>query len=82
MRIEYDRAICNGWFQCMQEWSEFEMNIEEGKADLDGAESRSNNTFVREVPEEAEAAARRAAESCPVDAIELYNDGEKVGPED
>jgi len=81
MRIEYDRAICNGWFQCVQEWDEFEMDIQEGKANLDGAENTSGNIFVRDVPEENEDYALAAVESCPVNAIKIYDDGEQIAPD-
>lgn len=82
MRIEYDRLACAGWFQCVQEWEAFDMNMAEGKADLDGAEEPETDVFVREVPKDAETAAKAAAESCPVDAITVYEDGERVDLED
>jgi ferredoxin len=81
MRVEYDRTACTGWFQCIQEWDALSMNMAEGKADFDGAEERESGVFVRDVPEDAEAAAKAAAESCPVDAIAVYEDGEQIVPD-
>lgn len=80
MRIEYDRLVCAGWFQCVQEWDAFDMNPVEGKADLDGAKETEKNVFVREIPAGAEKEAKAAAESCPVDAITVYDDGELSFP--
>lgn len=56
------------------------MNMAEGKADLASSE-KANGVFVREVPEGKEDEAKAAAESCPVDAIVLYNDDEQIHPE-
>lgn len=81
MRVEYDRIACGGWFQCVQKWDAFEMNLPDGKADLDGGEDRGDGTIVREIPEEAVESAKAAAESCPADAIIVYDDdGEQVVP--
>lgn len=81
MRVEYDRIACGGWFQCVQKWDEFEMNMPEGKADLRGGQDEGGGVFVREIPAEAIESAKAAAESCPVDAIVIYDDdGEEVVP--
>lgn len=81
MRIEYDRTICNGWFQCVQEWDRFEMDIEDGKANLTDADESSNGTFVCDVSADDKEAAIAAAESCPVDAITVYEEDEEVVPD-
>ncbi|MFC4359501.1 ferredoxin [Halobium salinum] len=79
MRIEYDRDTCIGMFQCVDEWEAFEKNLDDGKADLVGAEEREEGVFVLEVPEGEEFEAEFAARTCPVDAIRLYDDdGEQV----
>lgn len=81
VQVRYDRTACDAWFQCTEEWDEFEMNLAEGKADLAGAEADEDGLFVREVPEDAEELAKAAAESCPVDAITIIEDGEQTIPE-
>jgi ferredoxin len=73
MRIEYDRDTCIGMFQCVAEWDAFERDEDAGKAVLKDSEEQ-DGVFVREVPEDAELDAKFAARSCPVDAIELYDD--------
>lgn len=81
MRIEFDRAMCAGKFQCIGEWDAFEMNMIDGKADLDGAEEVDENFLVREVSnsfKEQEAIA--AAESCPLKAIKVFEKNEKIAP--
>ena len=78
MRIRYDRDTCIGMFQCVDEWDAFEKNLDAGKADLSGAEEVEDGIFELEVPEDAELDAEFAARVCPVDAIELYDDGEQV----
>lgn len=81
MRIEYNRVACTGWFQCVQEWDAFEMNMAAGKATLEGGEQADDGIFVREVPEGEEENARDAAEACPENAIVLYDDdGEQLIP--
>lgn len=81
VKVEYDRTACAGWYQCVQEWDVFEMNIANGKADLDGSTETDDGVFVLEVPNEAEDAAKAAAETCPVDAIEVYDaDGDRLIP--
>lgn len=81
MRIEYNRAACTGWFQCVQEWDEFEMDMSAAKAVLSGAEETDDDVFVRAVPPEKEEEASEAAEACPVDAITVYDsDGEQLFP--
>jgi ferredoxin len=78
MRIEYDRDTCIGMFQCVDEWEQFTKNLDDGKADLAGAEAQ-NGVFVREVSEDEAFEAEFAARVCPVDAIRLYaDDGERV----
>ena len=79
MRIEFDRDTCIGMFQCVDEWDGFEKNLDDGKADLADSEEVEEDVFVAEVPEDATFDAEFAARSCPVDAIELYDDdGEQV----
>lgn len=81
MRVEYDRLACGGWFQCVQKWDAFDMNMAEGKTDLDGADETEDGVYTREVSDELEDAATAAAESCPVDAIRVYDDdGEQIVP--
>ena len=74
MRIEFDRDTCTGMFQCTAEWDAFEENREDGKADLREAEEEAEDTFVREIPADAEFDAKMAARVCPVDAIRVYDD--------
>jgi len=79
MRIEFDRDTCIGMFQCVEEWDAFEKDMDDGKADLADSEEIEEDLFVAEVPEDAEFDAEFAARTCPVDAIELYDDdGEQV----
>jgi len=79
MKIEFDRDTCIGMFQCVDEWDAFEKNLDDGKADLADSEEVEEDIFVAEVPEDAEFDAEFAARTCPVDAIELYDDnGEQV----
>lgn len=81
MRIEFDRRTCSAWFQCVQHWDAFEMNIAESKADLEDAEEIEDDLFARAVPEAVEEDAKNAAEACPVDAIEVYDDdGNQIVP--
>lgn len=80
MRVEYDRAVCDGWFQCIQKWEALEMNMTAGKAELAGAEEIEDGVFACEVSENAEDAVRSAAESCPVDAIRVYEDDKQIIP--
>lgn len=81
MKVEYDRSSCDGWFQCVQQWDAFDMNVVEGKADLIDGEEDEDGRLVREVPEEAEEDAVAAAESCPVDVIVVYDeDGTQIHP--
>jgi len=79
MKIEFDRDTCIGMFQCVDEWDAFEKNLDDGKADLADSEEVEEDIFVAEVPDDAEFDAEFAARTCPVDAIELYDDdGEQV----
>ncbi|WP_248518000.1 ferredoxin [Salinarchaeum laminariae] len=81
MRVEYDREICIGMFQCVAEWDAFEEDQDAGKAVLADAEETEEDLFVREVPEGAELDAKFAARACPVDAIAIYDDdGEQLIP--
>jgi ferredoxin len=53
--------------------------MDAGKADLDGATEVDPGVFEVEVPSGAELDAEFAARTCPVDAIELYDDdGDQV----
>jgi ferredoxin len=78
MRVEYDRDICIGMFQCVAQWDAFEKNEDDGKADLADSEEREEDIFVRKIPEEEEFDAKMAARSCPVDAIRVYDGDERV----
>lgn len=74
MKIEYDRAACAGWFQCVQKWDEFKMDMVAGKAELLDSVEREEDVFVREVPTGAEEKARAAVNACPVDAIAILEE--------
>ncbi|QAU13284.1 ferredoxin [Halorubrum sp. BOL3-1] len=79
MRVEFDRDTCVGMFQCVAEWDAFEKNLNDGKADLAGSTEEEPDLFVVEVPDGEDLDAKFAARSCPVDAIEVYDDdGEQV----
>ncbi len=78
MRVEYDRDVCIGMFQCVAQWDAFEENEDDGKADLADSEEESADVFVREVPEDDAFDAKMAARSCPVDAIRIYDGDERV----
>ena len=79
MKVRFDRDTCIGMFQCVAEWDAFEKNTDEGKADLADSEEVETDIFEREVPEGAELDAKFAARTCPVDAIEIYDDdGEQI----
>ncbi len=79
MRVEFDRDTCVGMYQCVAEWDAFEKDLNDGKADLRGSEEEGEDLFVVEVPDGEELDAKFAARSCPVDAIEVYDDdGERV----
>ena len=79
MRIEFDRDTCVGMYQCVAEWDAFEKNLDDGKADLRGAEEIEEDVFSLEVPEGDELDAKFAARTCPVDAIKLFDDdGEQI----
>lgn len=82
MRIEYDRNACDAWFQCVQEWDAFEMNVFEGKADLEDGEEEEEGIYVREVPEPATEDAKEAAKACPIEAIQVFENGEEINLED
>jgi len=79
MKVRFDRDTCIGMFQCVAEWDAFEENQDEGKADLDDSAEIEPDIFEREVPDGAELDAKFAARTCPVDAIEIYDDdGEQI----
>ena len=78
MKVRFDRDTCIGMFQCAAEWGAFEKDEDEGKADLAGAEEIEPDVFELEIPEGDELDAKFAARVCPVDAIEIYDDGEQV----
>lgn len=81
MKVEYDRTTCTAWFQCVQKWEAFEMNMLAGKADLNEADEINEGLFVREVPAAEEDKAKDAAENCPVNAIRILDDdGEQILP--
>lgn len=81
MKIEFKRHVCTGWFQCVQKWDEFEMNVVEGKADLPNGEKVSEHTFVLDVPEGEQERARATVDACPTNAIVLHDDTADVGGE-
>lgn len=80
MRVEFDRDVCIGMYQCVAEWEEgFEKDLDAGKATLVEGEEAEEDVFVREVPEDAELDAKFAARVCPVDAIKVFDDdGEQI----
>ncbi len=78
MKVRFDRDTCIGMFQCVAEWDAFEENTAEGKADLADSEAVDPGIFEREIPDDAELDAKFAARACPVDAIEVYEDGENI----
>ncbi|MFQ3320303.1 MAG: ferredoxin [Natronomonas sp.] len=78
MKVRYDRDTCIGMFQCVAEWDAFKENETAGKAELEGAEEVEEGIYEREVPDGAELDAKFAARACPVDAIEVYEDGEQI----
>lgn len=80
MRVEFDRDVCIGMYQCVAEWEEgFEKDLDAGKATLVEGEEAEKDVFVREVPEDAELDAKFAARVCPVDAIKVFDDdGEQI----
>lgn len=81
MRIEFDRDVCIGMFQCVAEWDAFEKDTDAGKAVLQDSEEVEEDLFAREVPEDAELDAKFAARACPVEAIAVYDDdGEQIIP--
>ena len=79
MKVRLDRNTCIGMFQCVAEWEDgFEKDEDAGKVDLVDSAEIEDGIFEREVPEGAELDAKFAARSCPVDAIEVWDDGEQV----
>ena len=79
MEIVYDRDTCIGMFQCVDEWARFEKDLDAGNAVLVDSEERDDGRYVLEVPDGEELDAEFAARTCPVDAIEVYDDdGEQV----
>ena len=78
MKIRYDRDTCIGMFQCVAEWDAFEKDEDAGKAVLADSEEVEEDIFEREIPDDAELDAKFAARACPVDAIEVYDDGDQV----
>jgi ferredoxin len=81
MKIRLDRDTCIGMFQCVAEWEDgFEKDPDAGKVTLLESEEVEADIFEREVPEGAELDAKFAARTCPVDAIEIYEDGEQIIP--
>jgi len=80
MRIEFDSEACEGWFKCLSEWDAFEMDVEAGRAALEGSEETDHGCFVREVPADAKDEAIAAAEVCPVDAIRVFDGDERIYP--
>lgn len=80
MRIVFDRDVCIGMYQCVDDWSGFEKDMDAGKADLvDGVET-DDDVYVVDVPEGEEFDAEMAARVCPVDAITLVDGDEQIVP--
>jgi len=80
MRIEFDRDTCIGMFQCVAEWDGFEKDEDAGKAVLVDGEEIEEDLVVLEIPEDEQLDAKFAARVCPVDAIAVYDDGERLIP--
>ena len=79
MKVRFDRDTCIGMFQCVAEWDAFRKDEDAGKAVLADSEEVETDVFERTVPEDAELDAKFAARTCPVDAIEIYDDdGEQL----
>ena len=83
MRVEYDRHICIGLFQCVEEWVGFEQDLDAGKVDLvDGERIDADwgaEVYAVEVPADEELDAEFSGRVCPVDAIRVWNDdGDRV----
>lgn len=79
MKIEFDRDTCIGMFQCVDEWDDFEKDIDAGKANLLNSEETDDNIYIAEIPDGEEFDAQYAARVCPVDAIRVYDDdGERI----
>lgn len=80
MRIEFDRDACIGMYQCVDEWADFEKDMDAGKAHLVGG-TESAGVVTKPVPADEEFDAEMAARVCPVDAIALYDDdGDQIVP--
>ncbi|MEF8774248.1 MAG: ferredoxin [Halobacteriales archaeon] len=81
LRVEFDRDVCIGMFNCVHEHDAFEEDADAGKADLAGADEVGDGTFVLTVADEEAFEAKMAARVCPVDAIAVYDeDGEQLVP--
>ncbi|MFB6169276.1 MAG: ferredoxin [Haloferacaceae archaeon] len=83
MRVEYDRETCIGMFQCVEEWGDFEKDVDAGKAKLvGGTEIEADwgeEVYAVDVPDGEEFEAEFAGRVCPVDAIRVFDDdGERV----
>jgi ferredoxin len=74
MRVEFDRDICIGMFQCVAEWEKFQKDEDAGKATLVNSRETTENVFVCEIPEDEAFEAEMAGRVCPVDAITVYDD--------
>jgi ferredoxin len=73
-KIEYDREKCIGAATCTVFYKKFKL-VKDGKADLIGSK-KEGDLFVLEVSEKDLKKVKEAAESCPVNAIHVY-DGDK-----
>ncbi|MCE2421710.1 MAG: ferredoxin [Gemmatimonadetes bacterium] len=70
LRAEIDRDLCVGFGDCIEEAPlAFDLD-EEGVAVFTGPERSSREIFLK------------ACESCPVDAITVWEDGEVIVPPD
>ena len=73
-KIKYDREKCIGAATCTVFYKKFKL-VKDGKADLSGSK-REGDYFILEIDEKDLKKAKEAAESCPVNAIHIY-DGDK-----
>lgn len=81
MRVEFNRDICTGIFNCVHEWEKFVEDRDAGKATLVESDEVESDLYVRTIPEDEEFDAKMAAQVCPVDAITIYDDkGEQLVP--
>jgi len=72
LRIRIDRDTCIGCGACAALAPDiFELNRDDGKAQVTEKFRLAGDPAVGEIPEEAEGDAKSAAEGCPVGAIKV-----------